>query len=136
MWGLIFWSGVALNVLLFGGLAVWWLWTYYRWHVLQLAIFTIVATCAVTYHWFDLGPPGDPSNGSSGLMSVGFGIAAAVFVTFMINQMIRFARWLVSPKTRVELPPKLTLAQRLAIETAHLPPPRKRSFSLAIWRPL
>jgi hypothetical protein len=130
---LIFWVGIALNVLLFGGIAVWWLWTHYRWHILQLAVFTTVATCAITYHWFDMDAAGHDSRAQA---SVGLGLVAAAFVTVMINQAIRFVHWLVYPKTRVELPPKLTLAQRLAIETAHLPPPRRRSFSLAIWRPL
>jgi hypothetical protein len=50
----------------------------------------------------------------------------------IVNRVTRFFRWLVSPK----LPPKLTYAQRLAIETAHLPPPPTRSFSLWPWRPL
>jgi hypothetical protein len=69
-------------------------------------------------------------------MALGNMRETAILVTAGMNLLIRFFRWLISPKVRVKLPPKLTLAERLAKETAHLPPPRTRSFSLAIWRAL
>jgi hypothetical protein len=120
-----------------------------RWHILQLTVFTAVAGYTASHHWgfidyhsIDPSIPPWPSDlpitdlQENGMVYPFLGLLAAILVTYAINLVVQFFRWLVSPKLHVKLPPKLTYAQRLAIETAHLPPPRLRSFSPWPWRPL
>jgi hypothetical protein len=111
-----------------------------RWHIFQLTVFVAVAGYLINAPW-QLVPLNEDQRVGQGMADVWFALFSALVATWIINQAIRFFRWLFSPKTRVKLPPKLTYAQRLALETAHLPPPRKRSSSSwlsswAVWRPL
>jgi hypothetical protein len=106
-----------------------------RWHIYQIAVFTAVGGYLINAPW-QLVPLNEDQRVGQGMANVWFALFSALVATWIINQVIRFFRWLFSPKTRVKLPPKLTHAQRLARETAHLPPPRPRSFSPWPWRPL
>jgi hypothetical protein len=78
-----------------------------RWHALQLVVFMAVAGYLTNALW-QLVPLNDQRIGQ-GMANVWFAFFSALVATWLINQVIRFFRWLVSPKVRVKLPPKLPM---------------------------
>ena len=105
-----------------------WLIYEYPWHCLQLTVATLVGGYSAAHGWLG-------SDGHRPVMAdFWLGLAAALLVTVAINGVVslvrRIAGWLRGEPHPVPAP------------RVHKPldpsrgPPRRRSMSLAIWRPL
>jgi len=99
------------------------------WHILQLCVASFVGGFSSSHQFFGNHDPNHPV-----MPDFWLGIAAALAVTVAINGMVSLVRRIADWLRGVPRPVPAPRARKPLDPTRG--PPRRRSLSLAIWRPL